>query len=214
MSSQILRRYTALPQLFHMLATKTITLLSPESWDDRNDASYLERYKQRKQLKSVLALCFTAAPEQYHHWKVFAPGPSGVRIEFDGARLLEQILRAEPTIRPEPVIYKKIGEIRTDRPKRDELPFIKRYPFRDEMEFRIVYEDSEAVLQAKDIPFQLSAIRRIVLSPWLPAAMVPTVKKIIRGFDEHSELKVTRTTLVQNDEWQRCAVEEPPHASV
>jgi hypothetical protein len=208
MPDQILRRYTALPQLFHMLATRTITLLSPESWDDRNDASFLESYKERKQLKSVLALCFTAAPEQYHHWKVFAAGSSGVRIEFDGTRLLEQVRRTEPAVRAGPVIYKKIDEIRADRPTRDELPFIKRYPFRDEMEFRIVYEDSDAVLEVKDIPFELSAIRRIVLSPWLPAALVPTVKSIVRGVDGCAALTVTRTTLVRNEEWQRCALEE------
>jgi hypothetical protein len=207
MPEHILRRYTALPQLFHMLATRKITLLSPETWDDRNDASFLESYKKRRKLKSVLALCFTEAPEQYHHWKVFAGGASGVRIEFDGARLLEQVARVRG-IRAGAVVYKKIDDIRKQSPKAEELPFLKRYPFRDEMEFRIVYEDKRAVLGAKDIPFELSAIRRIVLSPWLPAALVPTVKNIVRGVDGCTALKVTRTTLVENEEWKRSAVEE------
>jgi hypothetical protein len=207
MPEHILRRYTALPQLFYMLATRNITLLSPETWDDRNDASFLESYKKRRKLKSVLALCFTEAPEQYHHWKVFAGGSSGVRIEFDGARLLEQVARVKG-IRTGAVIYKKIDDIRKQSPKAEELPFLKRYPFRDEMEFRVVYEDKRAVLGAKDIPFELNAIRRIVLSPWLPAALVPTVKSVVRGVDGCSALKVTRTTLVENEEWKRSAVEE------
>ena len=54
-----LNRYTSLPVLLDALVHKRLTLLSPTSWEDRNDAYYIERYKETKKLKTVLALCFT-----------------------------------------------------------------------------------------------------------------------------------------------------------
>lgn len=45
---EILFRYTSLPVLLHMLQSRQITLLSPETWEDRNDAYYLDQYRQKK----------------------------------------------------------------------------------------------------------------------------------------------------------------------
>ena len=79
----ILNRYTTLPILLDMLQQKHITLLSPETWEDWNDAYYLEQYRQASKLHSVLAVCFSACGETFHHWRVFSSGLSGVCIEFD-----------------------------------------------------------------------------------------------------------------------------------
>lgn len=81
LTSELLR-YTQLPSLLHMLRARAVTLLDPDSWDDRNDASYMALYKERKTLKSLLALCFSQVPETYHHWHVFAQGSAGVCIYF------------------------------------------------------------------------------------------------------------------------------------
>jgi hypothetical protein len=43
----------------HMLARRELTLLDPSSWDDRNDSLFLEQYREKRGLQSVLALCFT-----------------------------------------------------------------------------------------------------------------------------------------------------------
>ena len=45
-----LRRYTQLPQLQDMLSTRTLTVLSPASWQDRNDTHFLAKYAARKNL--------------------------------------------------------------------------------------------------------------------------------------------------------------------
>jgi len=76
-----LNRYTDLTALAGILSTSSITFLSPESWEDRNDAYNLAAYKMRKELATVLALCFSQGVETFYHWKAFAPGPSGVCIE-------------------------------------------------------------------------------------------------------------------------------------
>ena len=57
MSEDYLRRYTDLTALMYLLHKRKITLLDPASWDDKNDSHYLAQYKEKRKLKSVLALC-------------------------------------------------------------------------------------------------------------------------------------------------------------
>jgi hypothetical protein len=71
MGEKTFRRYTNLTATIHILKSRTISLLSPELWDDRNDAYFMSRYKELKSAKSVLALCFAETSETYHHWRVF-----------------------------------------------------------------------------------------------------------------------------------------------
>jgi hypothetical protein len=93
--SGAIRRYTELPFLLDFLRTREIALLSPSSWDDKNDAHYLDAYaKAKAEAKSaspgaVRALCMTEASETYHHWKVFSSGSSGMssRTRWSSASL-------------------------------------------------------------------------------------------------------------------------------
>ncbi len=130
-----MKRYTELPFLFHMLRTRQLTLLSTGSWDDRNDARFIEMYKERKSLKAVLALCLTRASATYHHWKVFAGTSSGVRIEFHESAFLSWADSIKG-LTYGPVQYLKLDASR--RLADEELPFVKRHAFRDEDEFRLM----------------------------------------------------------------------------
>src|SRR4051812_37446876 len=94
---KFLRRYTHLPAAIHLLRTQTLTLLDPTGWDDGNDVFYMEEYKRRKRLKSLLALCLSGAEESYHHWKVFAGHPAGVCIRLRQGMLLRSI-RGHPNL--------------------------------------------------------------------------------------------------------------------
>jgi hypothetical protein len=86
-----LRRYVDLPALIYLLSERKITLLDPKSWDDGNDSYYLALYREKRNLKSLLAVCFTQTTETYHHWRVFAGGSSGVCIRFKRTKLLKAI---------------------------------------------------------------------------------------------------------------------------
>jgi hypothetical protein len=88
MTASRFRRYTSLSILLDILKEKKLTLLDPQNWDDNNDAFYMELYKTKKGLKSLLALCFAEVRETYHIWKVFAGDANGVCIEFNKELLL------------------------------------------------------------------------------------------------------------------------------
>lgn len=65
----ILNRYTSLPVALDILSEKHITLLTPDLWEDRNDAYYLERYREKLGFSCVLAICFSQRGETFHHWR-------------------------------------------------------------------------------------------------------------------------------------------------
>ncbi len=177
---RFLRRYTDLPSLIYLLKEKKITLLDPYSWDDSNDSHYLAVYKRRKALKTVLALCFTQVAETYHHWRVFAAGSSGVCIKFKRDDLLKAV--GKPVgVRASKVEYLKLRAARSKRPTTDQLPFVKRYAFVDEGEFRVIFESSKSGLLKKDIPIPLSSIARITLSPWLAKVYLSQLKRSSKG---------------------------------
>jgi hypothetical protein len=201
MSKQFLRRYTDLPALIYLLKEKKITLLDPTSWDDGNDSHYLLVYKSRKKINNLLAICFTQVPEAYHHWRVFAAGPSSVCIRFRRAALLKAVKGCDG-VRTGEVEYLKIEENRKKHPSTDQLPFIKRYAFKDEGEYRVIYESSELDLTMKDIPIPLSCITRITLSPWAHENLTKHIKNVLMGIDGCEKIEIIRSTLIGNDEWK------------
>ena len=148
----------------------------------------------------MFALCFTEAPETYHHWKVFSPGNSGICIRFKKQELLNYVGRSKYVIHQE-VIYKKIEDLKEDKPKIDDLPFLKRYPFRDEKEYRIIYKSNAEKQYFKCIKIDLSCISRIVLSPWLPKSLADTLKATIKSIDGCQDIRIYRTTLNENAAW-------------
>jgi hypothetical protein len=98
----------------------------------------------------VLALCFTQTDEMYHHWRVFANGSAGVCIRFDRSRLLKAV-RKQEGVRTGAVRYLRTDEMRDEKHETRELPFLKRYAYQDEHEFRMLYETRADELEHLDI---------------------------------------------------------------
>src|SRR5262249_26604235 len=198
---EFLRRYTNIPALIHLLTGRTITLLDPVSWDDKNDSHFLALYREKKSLATVLALCFTQTTETYHHWRVFADGSSGVCVTFDKDRLLSA-MKKQRGVTARAVRYLKLPEIKKRKLKADDLPFLKRFPYGDEREFRIVYASKSVKTAFLDIDIPLGCIRRITLSPWIPAVLTGHLKDTLRRIDGCAELKIARSTLIGNEQWK------------
>jgi len=199
---QILRRYTSLPVLLDVLSNKKITLLDPQSWEDKNDSYYLNLYKEKMGFKSVLALCFTEASETFHHWKVFSGNSSAVCITFKKEKLIDSI-NANNEIKSDYVIYKLLNETRTKPPTIEELPFVKRHAFRDEIEFRLLFESKSKEVKSKDIGININSIEKITFGPWIPKPVYSSVKSVIQSLKGCSNLNVYRTTIVDNREWKK-----------
>ena len=196
------RRYTNLAAVIHLLQTREITLLNPATWDDRNDAYFMAEYKRLLQAKTVLALCFAESEETYHHWRVFSHGADGICLEFDKQALLSAF-DGHRRIRLGAVNYRQIRTLRARTEIGiEELPFLKRLPYQDEKEFRIVYADPEVAVEFRNFPLDLAWIRRITLSPWMSQALSRSVVKTLRSIPGCEKLRISRSTLVGNNEWQ------------
>ncbi len=202
-NNNLLFRYTSLPILFDILKNKQITLLDPDLWEDRNDTNYIKQYSKQKKLESVLALCFTTKNETFHHWKVFAGNSSGIFITFNKDKLLTSF--NNPAIQYGPVLYKKIDDLEKKYPLLDKLPFIKRWPCRDEAEFRVIYHNTNKQTKNISFPIKLKCIESIILSPWLPKPVAKTVIKIIKQMPGCSSIKLYRTGLIENIRWVNIA---------
>ena len=208
-----LRRYTDLPALIHLLRTQTITFLDPSTWDDKNDAYFMNLYKERQGLKTLLAICCSQETETYHHWRVFSGGPSGVCIAFKRRELMEA-LGADRAVRSGEVRYLKIRDLKTAAAEVEEMPFLKRAPYGAEREFRFVYESGGEKLPFKNCTIPLECIDRIYLSPWMPEAVAGSVKAILHEIKGVRPIPISRSTLIRNDQWQNYGKRIAEEASV
>ena len=203
--SLYLWRYTSLPFLLDILIRKRITLISPNAWEDRNDAYLLERYKEKSNYKTVLALCFTKRPETSHHWKIYAGNSSGVCIRFDQKNFLT-MLEGQEGILFDDVDYKLVSDLEKSPPKLEVLPFLKRKHYEDEEEFRVVYINREKNWTTKDFEIDLKCINRITISPWTPPSISNTIKRLISSTENCGHIKLIRTGMVEYEPWKRVAL--------
>ena len=206
---QPLRRYTNIPALIYLLRERKITLLDPASWDDKNDSHFLSLYREKRNLTSVLALCFTPAYETYHHWRVFADGSSGACISFNRKKLLKAV-KKQIGVTAKTVQYLTLADIRDMKVKTAALPFLKRSAYGDEREFRIIYESATKKDGSLDVAIPLACIERITLSPWIPAALSNHLKSTIKEIDGCSAMKVYRSTLISNENWKTLGESAKP----
>jgi hypothetical protein len=200
-SKKYLRRYVDLPALIYLLNERKITMLDPKSWDDSNDSYYMTLYRQRRKIKSLLALCFTQTVEHYHHWRVFAGGPSGVCIRFKRKELLK-IIGWREGLRFESITYLTLPELYKRALVITELPFLKRSAFEQESEFRIIFESQDKKRSKLDIPIALSCIDGITLSPWMSSSLFSHVRETLQSIDGCNRLNITRSTLIGSEEWK------------
>ena len=195
------RRYTDLPALIQILTNRKLTLLDPSFWDDKNDSYFLATYKEKKELQSVLALCFTQESETYHHWRVFSSGTSGVCVNFDSEKLETAFTKAKG-VKFQEVTYLSLKELRDNRPTIADLPFVKRMPYKHEKEFRALWESESDKEFSLDVPIDISSITRITLSPWMHPSLRRNVVKLLKMIDGCKSIPIVRSTLIENTHWK------------
>ena len=200
--SSILRRYTDLPSAIQMLRSKRLTLLDPATWEDKADARFMSRYKEQRNLRCLVALCFSMASETFHHWRIFSHGAGGICITFRAASLLDSFDGIAGLAHRE-VSYRKLAELGRSPATITELPFVKRHAYRDEKEYRIIYESHKRLQQPMPFNFSLASVERITVSPWLDQTRFAALRTTLRQLPGCSRLKVARSTLMDNERWNK-----------
>jgi hypothetical protein len=194
-----LTRYTSLPVLLDMLKRKRLVLLDPSSWEDKNDADIVLEYKRRRKVQSLFAICFSYGDETIHHWKTFANGISGCSIDFDPIKLIN-LLETISGVKFGPVIYRKIKELRDNTISLESIPFTKRWPYRCEEEFRILWESRDEA-PSYEIEFDLRLIRKITISQHMPNQIYQTIREYLRDTFKNPDQRISRSTIYQNKIW-------------
>ena len=194
-----LRKYTTLPILLDILTRKKITFLKPNSWQDKNDVKVMEHYQSLNKEKIVLASCFSYGPESVYHWNSFSDGPAGCMLEFKFNKLMER-LQAYNNLLCGKVDYLWVDDVKNKKYNLNKLPFLKRYPYQCEDEFRMVlFADKDMDSYEVDIDF--SCISSIKISPNLPKTVADSVKKILKNIVNSPNIKVCQSTLLENKKW-------------
>lgn len=185
-----LRRYTDLSLLLHILRTHEVPLINLSNCDDRNDASLIEYYKKKKNLKTVLSLSFIQTSEAYHHWKTYSD-KSSVCFDLDKELFLKSIIELNDfTVKADSVRYIKIKEAERAMYRIDDLPYVKNTYNRDEKEFRLIYEDKDIVVDSKSLHFDVKSIYKVTLNPWLPEPARIILRDLILSISADSRLKI------------------------
>ena len=199
MKKPYLRRYMQLPQALHMLSQKLLNLGDTRYWEDRSEAALFEKYRLKKDLEGVLALCFTEAPETNHHWKIYAGGVSGICIEFDKAGLIKAFDR-DKRLSHGSVDYLKIVDAPKYSPQVDRWPFVKRLPFSDEKEYRVIYNDVDGI-KFFELGFDIQYVNAIHLNPWIQRNVLESITELILSIPGCENLKISRTGILESRRW-------------
>ncbi|WOR15207.1 hypothetical protein RYZ27_00810 [Hyphomonas sp. FCG-A18] len=203
-----IRRYTSMASALDIIQNKRITLLSPKTWDDRNDAFLMDQYKEKKGLKNLHAICFAEASETYHHWRVFTHSSDGICITFKKDVYLD-MLEGDPNLESRTVDYLKIQDVKKNNIPIDSIPFTKRHAFKAEQEFRTIYKSrDESRSASKIIPIELSCISTVIINPWLPAPLYETVKSIFRQYTARTGIRIRQSNLIDNQLFKASILSE------
>ncbi|MBM3795059.1 MAG: hypothetical protein FJW31_13540 [Acidobacteria bacterium] len=194
-----LNRYTTLPVLLDLLTRKKLVLLDPKSWEDKNDSKVMLEYKRRKKVPRLFALCFSYGDETIHQWRTFADGISGCCIEFNAQKLITA-LDGLDGVTCGLVRYRKLHELEDDTIKVEKMPFTKRWPYRCEDEFRVIWEGKSSNA-FHEIPIQLNLIRKITINQRMPPQIYDTIRDHLRGVFAKPDQRISHSTLYENQRW-------------
>lgn len=198
-----LARYTSLSSVIDLIINRSIVFTDPNKWDDRNDAENITQYEMTLESQKILSVCFTTANQTYHHWKVFAPGTEGMRIEFHPKKLIGAATD-DQRIKFGDVRYVPIRKIESHLasifPR--EIPFIKRDVYKDELEYRFIFHSNRTNINHHRMNIELSWIKSITINPWIDRQRSDSIKKLLLQIAEGENIIIHRSTICENISWQ------------
>jgi len=199
-NKKILSRYMSYKFLMDVLENNRLTLLNPDNWEDKNDTVAMTHYKKARKLSSLLAICFTQTSETYHHWQVYGKDEA-VRIIFNRDLLIDSIPNNNEYISGE-VDYVLLNKFESRVTDIKQIPFVKRYPYRDEDEYRIIWQSNNENKDKQYLPIPDLCIKQISIGPGLSPDRFITVKREIKSKCKY-DINVYRTTVTENNRWKK-----------
>jgi hypothetical protein len=190
-----LRHYTSIENLYSILDSGILRFSDPQDWNDKNDAASLRAFCRKKGAAQARVICLATGLEQIHHWNTYAP--EGCRIEFGWRGFNEEINRHKLLCGFVEYFPNEelTAAILRDK-KTDELPFIKRRPYEDDQEYRIIwYGAAEAApeINIKD------CISSITLYPNISTPKFEAIKDNLKT--KFQIAKVNRSRLLKFNDW-------------
>lgn len=199
-----IRRYTSISAVIDILQRKELSLLDPQTWDDRNDRYFMELYKGARRVGGLYGLCAATCSETYHHWRVFTSTADGACIELK-RKPLEQSLDQLKDVRYGNMDYLLLGAVeKLAASDVERLPFVKRHGFAAEEEYRIVAETKGAQRPSIPIDLPVEMINKIYLNPWLPKSIADSLATTLHRIDGCEEIAIQRSHLIESNRWKKA----------
>ncbi|POY35449.1 hypothetical protein C3K47_15425 [Solitalea longa] len=195
-----LNRFTTIPFLIDLLKREKLALINPSIWEDYNDRATMEVYRNKSKAQSIYALCLTHQNETIHHWNAFANGTAGCCIEFSPEKLFKTLDKLEG-VHHGKVQYKRIQDLPTLNSTLDDLPYLKRFPFKPENEYRLIAVSDEPQQATFDIDIDLSIIRKVTISNKVPEVVFKSLKESLMAINPKYKGRIYHSTLFNNVTW-------------
>jgi hypothetical protein len=202
-------RYSSIAYVIDSLARREITLLNPSSWADKNDSLYISLYKQYREVGNVFASCYTLSKETFQHWYIFGGSSAGAFIEYDRTKLeacFETLKVAGHKLRYTEVEYLTLEKVEKAQATLERFPFLKRWGFESEQEYRVIVESDDKNLISYPIKIPIGVINRIVINPWLPRTVVQSLRETIHSINGCENLAVDHSRLIESARWMAAGV--------
>lgn len=191
----VLNRFTTIEKMLEILQTETIPMSDPNYWEDKNDSFILNIYKSKKKLKSLYALCFTIGSETIYHWGAFSSKNEACCIEIDSNSF--NGICNKSGFRMKEVSYVSLKDLQSKVTDISQIPFLKRFPYWNEKEYRIIFESKKKTLRPS-LALKRCNIKRITINQYLPKQLFDLINEKIESV---WKVTVTRSTIIKNDRW-------------
>ncbi len=193
-----LKRYTSIGQLHSIIENHKIYFSDPIYWEDLNDSELIEEYRKKKNISKVYVLCFSSGDETIHLWKSYANGNDGCCINFNVQYIINLLNRHQ-------IVHKKVEYMEIDKAKHhifeiDDIPFMKRYPYRIEEEYRAIFLANDSKGFSIEID-PLECITSIVVSHSAQQPHIDKLKTIWKKSTNGHDLSIHKTTIYMNTKW-------------
>jgi hypothetical protein len=191
-----LNRFISINRMFDIVSKQEIKMSNPKYWEDKNDVSILDMYKKKRGFKTLYTVCFLSEGETIYHWSVFSERTNVCCVEFDAKKLISSIPK-DGCFRHDNMNYIQIKNLERELKNVDDLPFSKRYPYRNESEYRIIFQNKMEV-DEKIIQIERSMISKITINWQLSDKIFELIKNEI---ESKYKIEVNRSTIIRNEKW-------------